>query len=1120
MLQLKKNFVVLSGIIFMFGFILIFGGLFYLETDSGQAKIMHMINAEIRGEMSWKRVHLSPFSGIVEIVGFELKGPDKKQLVRCERLAINIEWLRLFKEEICLSSILLESPGVNIQTDHNGSLTIVTAVQPLHAKPEKPEKSPGLFPFNIKVDTFVLTDGQGLFCINDEKMSGSVSGFKLLIKNFDLKAKKAVLNAGADGGSFPGVADSVDLKEFNTHAVFNDGSLDILSFDLVAGGIKMGGQGSIKDLFHTPVSDFFFDVQAELEDVSKLFQYEPGCSGEIVSHINLTGRGVDPEKLTANIVLDLNLKQFSINGLDSPIDAEFKAGVGIENQKLLVRSFNAVTKGIYLSGEGEFEPGSGNIAGKLDLMLSDLGLTPGLIQMKGTGSVNLSGQVTGAYTSPEVKLELTSDNLGFGDIFLGNLDVTASMDSHGRVFIDQLSLENQGSKIGANGWIDLLKSDLKDFSLVDKPRFLVSLAGESMFLGDFMDGTEGRLSVNGSVNGTLDALSGNINMEGEKLDLNGRKIDGFVLKTVLEGQEINIKDLDIRVTPTAVFKSQGRAVFADNRLELGLFAQDFPLTRLKGEYDFDDHTFSASIDMAELFDLSPYLHAAGQPEFSGSVRECFIRSSGSLDDLQGVQVTADLTNLTVGFKENQIAHIPGVNLVLENGRFTLPETRITFLEQGEVKIEGAGSLKSDIDLELKGMLPFQVIRPFFEEISNVSGNIILSASLKGTVAEPVFNADVKLERLGLSLSGMEQKLQNIDGVISITPDLIETNRISGKLDEGTFDIAGNVGLSNLKPDTYNLKFNSHNLSLDFPDLMDITMNTSLSLAGNTDKSDLKGEIVLLEGRYYKNIELDLVDAVKKTRTVKPVPEKQAVAFLDNIGLDIDISQREPFLVDNNLALLSMYSDLTVSGTAAHPLVGGQVRVESGILKFKEKEFEVKKGVVDFINPYKTEPVIDIQGEMEIRHWTVFLTVSGTPDNLDFKFSSIPEEQHADIISLLAFGKTTRELRQGESDSSFSPEDILAGFVAQTLQQNIKEASGMDYLEIKPDDVEGSRGINIVVGKELSRRMMLKYGMDVRDGETVQRVIMDYKFLENLLMSGFQDNGGDFGAELKYRIEFR
>ena len=57
-------------------------------------------------------------------------------------------------------------------------------------------------------------------------------------------------------------------------------------------------------------------------------------------------------------------------------------------------------------------------------------------------------------------------------------------------------------------------------------------------------------------------------------------------------------------------------------------------------------------------------------------------------------------------------------------------------------------------------------------------------------------------------------------------------------------------------------------------------------------------------------------------------------------------------------------------------------------------------------------------------------------------------------------------------------------------------------------------------RRLSRRMSVKYSVESRDGEMVGRTSAEYKILENLLMSGFQDNTGTFGGELKFRMEFR
>ena len=37
---------------------------------------------------------------------------------------------------------------------------------------------------------------------------------------------------------------------------------------------------------------------------------------------------------------------------------------------------------------------------------------------------------------------------------------------------------------------------------------------------------------------------------------------------------------------------------------------------------------------------------------------------------------------------------------------------------------------------------------------------------------------------------------------------------------------------------------------------------------------------------------------------------------------------------------------------------------------------------------------------------------------------------------------------------------------------------------------------------------------------IQRAIAEYKFLEHILLSGFQDSQGVFGGEMLFRLEFR
>jgi len=61
---------------------------------------------------------------------------------------------------------------------------------------------------------------------------------------------------------------------------------------------------------------------------------------------------------------------------------------------------------------------------------------------------------------------------------------------------------------------------------------------------------------------------------------------------------------------------------------------------------------------------------------------------------------------------------------------------------------------------------------------------------------------------------------------------------------------------------------------------------------------------------------------------------------------------------------------------------------------------------------------------------------------------------------------------------------------------------------------------VTVGKQVTRRLTVKYALESNNQQMVQRAISEYRLLEHILASGFQDTAGQYGGELLFRIEFR
>jgi translocation and assembly module TamB len=441
-----------------------------------------------------------------------------------------------------------------------------------------------------------------------------------------------------------------------------------------------------------------------------------------------------------------------------------------------------------------------------------------------------------------------------------------------------------------------------------------------------------------------------------------------------------------------------------------------------------------------------------------------------------------------------------------------------------MEIKGNGTLNGDLDIKAHGTIPLEIISLLTDVFPNAAGEVRLSLDIKGNLSQPDLRADAEIINCGMTVPGLLQRMHDLNGSIHVTPKAIVLDSIQGMLDTGGFELFGAIDLKAYRPSRVELKLKAHDLPLMIPDTLETRLSAELDIKGTPEKSLVSGYIQMIEGKYYKDIRLNLTESLgKKSREEVLVAPEIPWPFLKNMALDITTRYREPFVIDNNMALLAIKPDLRIYGSVNHPLISGRAQVESGTVYFQKKEFNVKRGVFDFINPYKIEPTIDVLSEIIVRQWTVFLNISGTPDNLKFNFSSNPSEREEDILSLLITGKTTRELIAGEGGLSRSSGQILADVLAETVQKQIKDATGLDVVELEykeGGEAEASDEVKVTVGKELSQRITVKYGVQTKNAKVIQQVITEYKFLEKLLMNAFQDAEGHYGGGLQFRVEFR
>ena len=912
-----------------------------------------------------------------------------------------------------------------------------------------------------------------------------------------------------------------------------------------------------------------------------------GLNGVASAEIEIEGKGVYPNTLWAKTSLELYINKLSAGKGRSPLDVHVSAQADMKKGRVAIENLTAGAGGSMLEMNGNYDVSSQQMSAYFKLETPDLTEVMTSLGINGVlGRMNMSGEVSGTMRKPSMDARLSGENLGFENIRFGKADVNIRF-SNGRLSLEHGKILNGNSGLDISGSARIFDpGDHKlvenpDFDVAFKGDTLFLEDFVQGMKGKFV--LNGR--VNGSTDhpkGQIDLSGKNVDLNIQKLNeiklsstIDNRQIhmDPLSLviapgeKIVLNGwvsmdknydfsmisNDISLKNIkkmaSLKIDSGKIsFDFSGKGGFENPRLKGKVVLSDLSLNNqrlekvpfeikvedqaavisgglnftLDATYGLESRSFSTSARFDNT-DLTPYLQLFGKKELNGAITGS-IESKGNFGTPVRIEGTSRISQLAIFWKDTPLIKGSDLTLFLHNDEISIPGMRLSLIDQGHCTIKGSGKLNKDFNLEADGNIPFKILPMLTKAFSDATGETRFSLKMNGSLSTPnlIIQADIKDG--GMTLPGLFQKLHDINGSVRITSNDVVIDGIKGMLDTGKFELNGAVGLDRYQPSNIGLKLKVDNLPISIPDVLETRLNSELDIRGSLEKSLIKGYVELLEGSYDKDVRLNLMESIGQESRKEPlVASKTPWSIFNNMALDCRIRSRAPFVVDNNIALLTIKPDLKIHGTVNQPLISGRAEVESGTVYFQRNEFNVKKGVVDFINPYKIEPTIDIQSEVKIRKWTVYLNISGTPDTLKFDMTSDPSEREEDILSLLISGKTTQELIASQGGSSLSPGQMLADFLAENAQKEIKDATGLDIVALEYNeakDAESSDEVNVTVGKELSRRVTVKYGMQTKNAKVIQKVIMEYKFLEKLLMNTFQDTEGHYGGGIQFRLEFR
>ncbi len=427
------------------------------------------------------------------------------------------------------------------------------------------------------------------------------------------------------------------------------------------------------------------------------------------------------------------------------------------------------------------------------------------------------------------------------------------------------------------------------------------------------------------------------------------------------------------------------------------------------------------------------------------------------------------------------------------------------------------------NLFVHGEADMALARLLSKKVTAGQGTATVDVRLSDQWAKPTVTGEVEIKNSSLGIAGFKRLLhiERFSAFFDNQQVMVET--LDGRMGTGRVHVHGKADLTGLIPERAHFTIQLTDVQVEpFPKLP-ATIGGQLTFDGDPEKKVLAGDLAIRRAIYENRVNLKtLITRLRKREPIikeSPMFENLPIAETElNIRLTGDIG------IKNNVARVSLESDLTIRGTFRRPLLVGRLTLQKGSFRFQNNDFKITRGAIEFLNSSAIEPVFDVQATTRVRSSTqrydVQLALTGVLNRLDLGLTSIPPlNDDTDILALLAFGQTTSELaesRGGEAGSG-----TLALVASEFLEAPIQKLTRLDRIQISPHTTEdASVGARLTVEKRLlDDRMLVTYSVPTdASGAYIIRTLYDIN--EHLSLVGERDENGQIGGDVRFRLEFR
>jgi translocation and assembly module TamB len=547
--------------------------------------------------------------------------------------------------------------------------------------------------------------------------------------------------------------------------------------------------------------------------------------------------------------------------------------------------------------------------------------------------------------------------------------------------------------------------------------------------------------------------------------------------------------------------------------------------KLSGKVDIGlqgDYPVSAQV-IAQRIDFNPFLVSAFHlPRLEGSsLVDGQFDVAGFGGRPETLAVESNLSRLTFDFRSVKLENVGPVRLTYRRDEVRIEQANLRGTDT-DFHLAGSARFAGDqaLNMRLDGAVSLQLLSSFYP-LLEAAGSAQINATVAGTVVTPRFNGRVHLEGASLRFGDFPTGLSNVTGDFNFDANRMVFDNVVAESGGGHLTIGGTVAYGG-GPLNYVLNARSDQIRIRYPVGMSWLVGGTLRLSGNAQAATLSGRINVDRLLMAEGFDIASIMASSKEPASGP---STASSFLQNLQFDVQAESSPDSRMEWAGARLQTDASLRLRGTWEHPILLGHIHLLSGEMNFRGNQYTISRGDINFANPFRLDPVMNIEATTTIRQYEVTLDFTGPASRLTLAYRSDPPLPSSDIIELLALGQTGEEsaARTATGNSSAGASTLLSEAISSQLGGRIQRLFGISHFSVGPSvatlNTQQNSIASVTIEQQVTRGLVITYITDVTTTQ-YQVIQIEYTINREFSVVALRDENGTFGLDVVRKTRFK